>query len=90
MIKIEVEELKIELKRLQAAIEDTKTNGTHMNLPNLFKSDVEKANEERNSRKLEDVWVDIKNCYTKLNKNKDDLQHMYKSKITPFETIPCI
>jgi len=59
--------------------------GTGMSLPNLFQSDEEKANEQKNSRMMEDIGDDIKYCYNRLNDNKDDLKNIYDKKVVPYE-----
>jgi len=59
--------------------------GTGMSLPNLFQSDEEKANAEKNSRMMEDIGDDIKYCYNRLNDNKDELKNIYDKKIVPYE-----
>jgi len=59
--------------------------GMGMSLPNLFQSDEDKANAEKNSRMMEDIGDDIKYCYNRLNEKKDDIQYIYDKKIIPYE-----
>ncbi|MBC8061037.1 MAG: hypothetical protein H7Y18_10255, partial [Clostridiaceae bacterium] len=59
--------------------------GTYGGLPNPFISDEDSSNEEKNRRKMEEIWDDIKTCGNKLSENKNDLQYIYDHKIIPYE-----
>jgi hypothetical protein len=59
--------------------------GAFRSLPNFFKSEEEKANEESNSRKLEEIWDIIKIYKDKLDDNKDEMQSLFNNKIVPYE-----
>ncbi|MEF2115455.1 hypothetical protein, partial [Clostridium frigoriphilum] len=61
--------------------------GTGMSLPNLFQSDEEKANAQKNSNMMEDIGDDIKYCYNRLNDKKDELKNIYDKKIVPYENM---
>lgn len=57
------------------AVEHLRFNiGTYISLPNFFKSDEEKANEDINERKIEEIWDDINRGAELLNTNIADLQ----------------